>query len=263
MKFLPAVSIALVLGTLAKQTQSQVREDQSVLVNSILEHWLLQWQAPPQPVCSPEDPNWSTCPCHGFAFGEMGHLDLVRKRPRHSDETFPLTPLFAYGEFPSLQRDGDAAALQRWPVLNTDNYEDHSVAFAQQVRKRPPAKVIQLGDYDHDGNATEFLLLVASGPCGHNGAILVGISRNRPSIHAFSSIAHPERPLILDTHFWKELLPSQGRIESSQIRCGDHGAEEQTDVRLVVSARGIDATRLTYDCTPRGDRGSLRSTEAF
>jgi hypothetical protein len=193
----------------------------------------------------------------------MGHLDLIRKRPGHSDETFPLAPLFAYGEIPSLETEGDDVALQRWPVLNTDDYQDHSLGFAKRVRQRSPVTAMHFRDYDHDGRATEFLLLIASGPCGHNAAVVVGISRSRPSLHPFTSIAHPERPLILDTGLWAELLHSQGEIEAVQTPCGDHGSEEETDIRLVLSDRGLEATRLIYGCTADDRRGSLKSTEAF
>ena len=245
------------------QAQTLVREDHVVRVDSVAERWLLVWQSPPQPVCGPEDPAWSTCPCQGFAFGEMGRLDLVRRRPGYSDERFPLAPLFSYGEVPSLQYDVVPAALQRWPVLNTDDFENHSVAFAKQVRQRPTVKTIHVRDYDHDGRATEFPLLIASGPCGHDGVIVIGISRKQPRLHAFTSIAHPERPLILEAHIWEELLHSHGQIATTQVACGDHGSEEETEVRVVASPRGIDATQLTYVCTPDDKRGALRSTEAF
>src|SRR5690242_1270555 len=103
MKTLTLLVPALVLaGLVQAQTQPLVRENRTVRVDSIVEQWVLQWQAPPQPVCGPEDPSWFTCPCQAFAFGERGHLDLVRKRPSHPDETFPLSPLFDYGEIPSL-----------------------------------------------------------------------------------------------------------------------------------------------------------------
>jgi len=255
----PGVLLAAVVQV---QAQLLVREDQPVRVNSVVEHWLLVWRGPPQSLCGPEDPQWSTCPCQGFAFGEMGKLDLVRRRSDRSDETLPLAPLFSYGEVPSAQYDG-GAALQRWPVLTSDDYDDHSVAFANQVRQRPSVKAIQVGDYDHDGQATEFPIQIANGPCGHNGVIVVGLSRRQPRLHAFTSIAHPERPLILETHIWDELLHSHGQIATTRLACGDHGSEEEVEVRLVASPRGIDATRLTYHCTPDDKRSVLKSMEAI
>ena len=263
MKTLAIPVFSLVIATVVQaQTRALVREDHEVRVDSIAEHWLLVWQSPPQPVCGPEDPAWSTCPCQGFAFGEMGRLDLVRRRPSHPDEKFPLAPVFSYGEVPSAQYDG-GAALQRWPVLNTDDFDNHSVAFAKQVRHRPSVQAIHVGDYDHDGRATEFPLWIASGPCGHNGVVIIGLSRRQPWFHAFTSIAHQDRPLVLDLFIWDELLHSHGQIAATQVACGDHGSEEETEVRLVASPRGIDATRLTYVCTPDDKRGALKSTETF
>ena len=195
MKAFVVVPLGLAFAALVDvQSPITLREDRIVSVGSVQEHWLLEWRTRPEPACSPQSPEWFTCPCQGFAFGEMGVLDLVRRRPGHSDETLPLTPLCAEGENPATQRSVNAAVLQRWPVLSSDKIGDHSAAFEQQVRTRPVARALQFGDYDHDGRATEFMLLVGSTPCGHNAAVVVGISGKQPTLH-FDQHAHPGLPL--------------------------------------------------------------------
>jgi len=69
--------------------------------------------------------------------------------------------------------------------------------------------------------------------------------------------------LTPETTLWNNLLHSKGAVDAPEVRCGDHGAEEQTDVRLTVSDRGIDAVRLVFDCTADGRKGALKSTQAF
>jgi hypothetical protein len=144
-----------------------------------------------------------------------------------------------------------------------NHFADTTSAFEQSVHKRADVKILKLADYDHDGRATEFTLQIGATPCGHSDNIVVGISRQRATLHALTSVAHPERPLILERHIWNEFLHSRGRITSVEWKCGDHAADQELVVRLVASDEGIDATRLVYDCTPEGKRGALKSTEKF
>ena len=53
-----------------------------------------------------------------------------------------------------------------------------------------------LGDYDRDGRATEFVLQVDAGPCGHDTSLVVGISRDTPRLHAFGTAESPDEPLV-------------------------------------------------------------------
>ena len=89
------------------------------------------------------DEQWSSCPCYGFAFGETGDFDLVRERPGAPEER--LHP---------------SGTLQRWPVLETDSQRwiDGNVDV-DEIMRRPEVKLIHLGDYDHDGRATEFVAI--------------------------------------------------------------------------------------------------------
>lgn len=129
------------------------------------------------------------------------------------------------------------------------------------VRRRPGLPDERLGDYDHDGRATEFLLLVSAGPCGHQASVLVGLSTTQPSLHAFTSVAHPEEPLVLAPEIWELLLRSGGSATGIEWRCRDHGAETQTEVSLRAGPAGIDGTRSEYQCTADGARGQLVRSE--
>ena len=250
------------LGTLAlclvvfaaSQGRSVVREHQTLTVGSVHEQWSLEWRNSPQEVCGPADPMWMTCPCEGFAFGETGSLALIRRRLSQRSDTLQLAPLFTESPAPG------AAVLQRWPVLPTD-YK--STPSAADVHRRANSRVMTLADYDHDGRATEFMLQVGASPCGHNDAVVIGISRTDSTLHAFTSVAHPERPLVMEPWLWAALLESNGRVTKVEWACGDHGSEAETVVHLDASPRGIEATRTTYACGDGGKRGALKSSESF
>jgi hypothetical protein len=237
-----------------------VREERTVRVGATPEVWALVWRRRPAPMCGPEDMARAlTCPCEGFAYGEQGELDLVRRAPSRTEERFALTPLF-HDEESATQPEG-LAALQRWPVLGTDYDGADSREIGAEVRARPVVRAMTFGDYDHDGRATEFLLQVGTGACGSRAAVLVGLSTAQPSLHAFTSVAHPEQPLVLHPAIWALLLRRSREVSGVERSCGDHGAETRTEVTLRVGAAGIDGTRAEYECAAGGARGKLVRSE--
>lgn len=256
------VGLAVVLCAALQDTRV-IREEQTLTVGAAKERWRLVWRTQPTSVCGPEDDGWATCPCRGFAFGEQGILDLVRAVPGSPDDTLHLTPLFADGDGPGQQH----AALRRWPVLDADYNAilDPPPRFAEQVRARAPVTAMVFGDFDHDGRATEFMLQTGAVACGGGTleAVVVGTSITNPRLHAFTSMAHPNRPLILGPSDWQALLGSRSPVTVTDIVCGDHGADEWWDMRLEAARGRIEVTRLEYACTADGQRGPLRRTEAW
>ena len=251
----PVASAAVPAGPIV------LREEITVRVGTAPERWALLWRRPPAPACGPNDDESQHCPCIGFAYGEMGELDLARRAPGRPEERLALTPLFKEGENPAAEVGKELAVLQRWPVLESDYDAIGSVGIGPKVRARPVTRAMTLGDYDHDGRATEFLLQVGTAPCGHTESVLVGVSAANPSLHAFASVAHPERPLVLEPHIWKLLLGSGKRGTGIEIQCGDHGAETQTEVSVHAGSAGIDGTRSVYQCTSADKRGPLLRSE--
>jgi hypothetical protein len=257
--FLCAVSAPSPNGNPA---QAVTREEQVVTIDSNSERWRLEWVTQPKPVCSPEDECWHCCPCSGFAFGEYGKLDLVRIRAGHADERLSLAPLFKETEHPA--EAPDVVVLRRWPVSEGDFDSPESPMLPERVRARPLAKIMETADYDHDGRASEFLFQIGAAPCGHQQTVLIGVSRSNPTLHVFGTVGHPKTPLVLDhASSWVQLLHSSGPVTVTEITCGDHGSEEQIDIRLEATPRGITATRSVYSCGSDLKRGRLISTKAF
>lgn len=243
-----------------KNAGTVLREQRVVQVNGVAEIWRLQWQGAPASRCPPTNDDFLTCPCHGFAFGESGKLDLVRLRPGQAEERLALHPLF----------EGDAI-LPRWPVrpkdaevLEQDQTEKQN-RLEQQVKARPPVGVMAFADYDRNGQATEFPLQIAAEPCGHQSMIVVGVDSRSDRLHAFGTVKHPEQPLVLEApSHWKKVLQAKGEeVGLVQIGCGDHGSEQESELRIKTTAKGIEAIHMLYDCTGKDfNRGKLLSKEA-
>ena len=235
-------------GETARKERSggTLREERTVVVNGVSERWRLEWAGKTGPACSPESgwDTWGTCPCAGFEFAEDGELDLVRVRPGVPEERLALTPLFRGQEAP-----GAKAVLRRWPVEKGDAAASHRPGFAERVRARPLAPVISLADYDHDGQATEFLLQVGAGPCGHRQVVAVGVDSRDHRLHAFTSLEKPREPLVLEGPWqWEKLLRSAGETTVTLVACGDHGSDEERTIHLRAGKDGIHARSAEKPC---------------
>ena len=242
------------------------REERAVKVDGVAEVWRLEWRGPPRPVCQPDDANWFACPCAGFAFGETGELDLVRLRDSREVDRLHLTPLFSNSDVPPGA--ATRAALRRWPVreVDADAFQRASPTgrreLSKRVMERKVVSILQLADFNHDGWPTEFALQIGTKPCGRRQSVLVGVSPDRRTLHAFSSAEHPERPLILEAHDWPMLRDAKGPGRAVEWKCGDRGSDEQSEIVLRADASGIHATRETFACDPNtGARGALVSRQ--
>ena len=227
-----------------------VREVAVVRVGAMPERWQLEWRRPPTPACGADDPDAAgNCACTGFAFGEEGVLDLVRKRPGRLDERLALTPVF--GEVGDDGPTGidSLAVLQHWPGHVDDYFVDDWPKLEREVRARPVTRAMKFGDYDHDGHATEFLLQVGTLPCGRREEVLVGVSAADSTLHVFRSVGHPERALVLQAEIWEKLRRGKETVTTLEWPCRDHGSDTQTELTLRAGPAGIDGTRFEYQCS--------------
>lgn len=245
--------------------QSTVRQEQQVTVDGVTEQWRLTWQGPTRPACGIDNlEQATTCPCIGFAYGEQGRLTLERHRPGAPPEQMPLGGLFAGMEGPAA--DGNAA-LRRWDPEKGDPQQDdasHAVsrAFADKLAARPRADVMALQDIFHNGQKTAFLLQVGSETCGKRPMVAVGVTPRKPKLHAITTRAHPEKPLTLFAHEWKAWLASrESTVSVVSWRCGDHGAETQSEKKITLRDGGFEVRTLEYQCGDDGKRGKLTSNK--
>jgi hypothetical protein len=241
-----------------------IREEEKIAVNGNPETWRLEWESTPEDSpCGPNEPDGAmTCPCGGFAYAEQGQLDLVRVRNSTEIERLKLTPLFEKNLV-----DQHGAMLQKWPLEEND-YKDYSKdfgaeRFAQRVRLRPVAKVMQFADYNHDGNATEFFLQTGAAPCSKIFGVIVGVNRSNQRLHVFGSIANPNRPLVLQKAEWEALLRTTRPVELLDWKCGDHGSGREIHVALNIQKGNIRAIRRIFECMDDGKPGRLLEEKPF
>lgn len=117
------------------------------------------------------------------------------------------------------------------------------------VSKRPVVQVMHFADYDHDGHAAEFYLQTEAAPCGKSIGVVIGITTTNSRLHVFSSESNPRKPLFLQKWEWEAIRQTKsGTAKVVDWRCGDHGADTQTEFELHWSAKGIDGVRREYTC---------------
>lgn len=232
-----------------------VREQRQIVVNGASEIWQLQWISPPTPYCEPTDTSL-TCPCTGFAYGEAGDLVLMRFRNGSEIDRLHLTPLFT---------EEPQAVLQRWPANDETDFKlAERDDFPKLVSQRQTVQVMHFGDYDHDGSETEFYLQTDAAPCGKSAGVVIGISKSNPRLHVFGTASNPGKPLYLFKWEWDALRnTASGTTKVMDWRCGDHGADIQTELELHWSAQGISGMRREYTCPSKNESRDLVREEPF
>ncbi|AKI99913.1 hypothetical protein ATI61_104665 [Archangium gephyra] len=250
-----AVGVMLGAGVGVAGSRSVLREEARVKVDGVTERWRLEWRTPPELGCF--ETGGVSCPCEGFAQGERGELELVRARPGRPAERLPLTPLFG----PSAPGEAPPQALLRgWKPASDDEYLDPDERL-RVLQRRKRVRAMVLGDYDHDGQAREFVLQTQAYGCGLREAVLIGVDRRDGRVRALGTAEHPDTPLVLEPETWA-LLRGSARIESVETPCGDHGSELERVLRVHADEKGLHATSELYQCTDTG-RGALDSSEVL
>jgi hypothetical protein len=116
---------------------------------------------------------------------------------------------------------------------------------------------MNFADYDHDGRATEFLLQVATKPCGKHEKALIGISKSNPHLHAFTTPEKPHVPLMLGAWEWDALLKSDGHVSIIDWNCGDHGSDHEWRAILEAYNGVLHAKLQSFECQAGGEAKKL------
>jgi hypothetical protein len=245
----------------ARAAAEQVtREQRTLVVDGVKETWRLLWEAKPAAVCGPGEVAVAvTCPCSGWAYAEYGELALVRSRGGREIERMDLRPLFGQLDYPAADNMDGSAVLQRWP-LKPDDLDRESKGdpnLVAEIKRRAAPVIMNLADYDRGGASTKFLIQVGALPCGKLQFAAIGITPKAPKLHALTSSAHPDTPLVMPLAAWQALLKSPGPTAVPTLACGDHGSETRSE--LVVSANGgaIRARDREFSCPANGQTETL------
>ncbi|HLH17721.1 MAG TPA: hypothetical protein VKX45_10895 [Bryobacteraceae bacterium] len=151
--------------------------------------------------------------------------------------------------------------IQRWAPDEKDFETAQHEDLAAIVRKRPVVQMMQLEDYDHDGNATEFYIQTEAVPCGKSYGVVVGVSKTNPRLHAFGTSSTPDKPLYLLKEEWEALRSATGPVDVLDWECGDHASDQRVEVHLSWTSAGIYGRRRRYACMEDGKPGKLIADE--
>jgi hypothetical protein len=238
--------------------EQTLREERVLVVQGSQESWRLVWQGKTRAACGLDDPeSANTCPCAGWAYGETGKLSLVRNHDGREIDRMDLGPLFADADVPDLAEG--AAVLQRWPTQLVDigRAARRDASLVSQIKLRPTPTIMKFADYDRDGAGTEFLIQVATLPCGKLQFAALGVTAGNRHLHALSSVAHPGSPLVMPLHAWQALLANAGPTRVTVWPCGDHGSDRRSELEVSAKDGNIRVKERDYSCPAKGEKERL------
>lgn len=232
-----------------------VREEATVVVDGVGETWRLVWREPPAAVCNnltDQKAVGAPCSCWPFGFAQAGVLDLVRVRPTtvawrggvEREERLRLNQFLSEAFTPAQ----DAGVAPLWVTRSQKDVSDtrDTVPIAE-IEKKPLVKLMTFADYDHDGEATEFVMTFPSygAACGHySEAIVLGVSKARPYLHKFDVALRSESD-------WEAVRKAKAGepVKVVDLACGDHGNTEGEQSRIVTwDAKGLHVQEKTTPC---------------
>ncbi len=225
----------------AEQPARFVRETAQVNLGASRETWSLEWRGAPEPGCGPKDPSAFTCECRGFAYGEKGVLELVRRRADGAEDRLDLSryfePPFAPGP-----------VIPRWPQHDGDVARSGTARFDEAVRARGAVRVLDIADFDHDGTAAEFVLHTANVGCRGAFGVLVGLGGIGSGLHVFGSRDAPAHPLLLDLRVWEALRSDDGPVRIVTTKCGEDGSPVEVEVEARSAAGDVQVVERRFSC---------------
>lgn len=233
-----------------------VREQRVLSLPGQQEVWKLMWTTSPGMTCGADDLVLAgSCPCGGVAYGEFGDLVVLRERHGRVIDRLNLTPLFATHTSPEPGRYSGQAFLQRRPLRFSDRLRavHHDPALLDDMKTRPATEILNWQDYDHDGQASEFLLQVAAGSCGSRELVAVGTSLRQPRLHVLTTVDHPELPLVLPLPAWQQLRDSATPTEIAVRSCGEQGSTTRLLLRVSAENGGIYVREREFSCPASGE----------
>lgn len=182
---------------------------------------------------------------------------LTRTGDGTKSERMELAPLFT-GPW-DAPGSNLGAILRRWEPRKDDPYDSPEPVDLSKIHSRPVTKAMRCADYNHDGNATEFLLQVGVMAGGRRLGVLVGVSPRHPALHAFGTAEHPDRPVVLQFWEWDRILNSSDRTATmTDWPCDDHGSEFRQDYSVRIdAAHEFHVVKRQFSCPNHGQQEKL------
>lgn len=221
-----------------------IREQRRVVFGGVEEVWRLRFTgASTAPTMPP--PNEWTCPDRYEAQFDAGAVVLERLRGGVVIEAVTAV------EGGNEEIGGGIAAF--WQVPNVD--EDPP----PRDIGNPWETLLDIGDYNHDGDASEFVLPGAHICCGHAVSLVVGVTRDHPRLHVLTWSDGGMMSLPNDRERW-EAVRARPRGEVITWGCGDHASPHEERLRWWPGRGGLRVANPVRRCPESygARRGSRR-----
>lgn len=209
-----------------------IREQRRVVFGGVEEIWRLRFTSASTAPTMPPPHEW-TCPDRYDAQFDAGAVVLERLRGGVVIEAITAV------EVGDDEIGGGIAAF--WQIPNID--EDPP----PRDIGNPWQTLLDIGDYNHDGDASEFVLPGAHICCGHAVSLLVGVTRDDPRLHVLTWRGGGTMSLPNERDRW-EAVRARPRGEIVTWGCGDHASEQEERTRWWPGRGGLRAANSVRQC---------------
>ncbi len=218
-----------------------IREQRRVVFGGVEEIWRLRFTGASTAPTMPPPHEW-TCPDRYEAQFDAGAVVLERLRGGVVIEAITAV------EGGNVDFGGGIAAY--WQVPNFD--EDPP----SRDIGNPWETLLDIGDYNHDGDASEFVLPGAHICCGHAVSFIVGVTRDHPRLHVLTWRGGGAMTLPIERGRW-EAVRARPRGEIVTWGCGDHASEHEERMRWWPAHGGLRVAFPVRQC-PESSLGAQR-----
>ncbi len=200
-------------------TAPDIRESRTVMVDGVAETWRVRFETPSRaPADIPEGEE--SCPSRFEARFDRGRAVLERVRDGVVIDRYTN---------PCRRIDGAECGTELLIPWHVEAPAGSHLS-PEASDRLPWVTFLDVGDYDHDGRATEIAVDVGHLVCGHSVSYVIGITREHPRLHALTW-SDGERMVSESGRLGWEAVRANARGRAVTWGCGDHGSTAEESVR--------------------------------
>ena len=226
-------------------TAPDIRESRTVMVDGVAETWRVRFETPSRAPAEIPDGEGS-CPARFDARFDRGLAVLERVRDGVVIDRYAN---------PCGRHDGAECATELLIPWHVEAPAGSHLSPEASARL-PWVTFLDVGDYDHDGRATEIAIDVGHLACGHTVSYVIGLTRESPRLHTLTW-SDGERMVGESGRIGWEPVRANARGRAVTWGCGDHGGTAKESVRWWPSRGRLAHEEITTEmddaCHPTPD----------
>ncbi len=201
-----------------------VAEEHRVMVDGVEEVWRVRFTTPPRlPEPLPEEPN-----CADWNDQNFENRRAVIERLRDGVVIDRLVNPSA--NVPASDAISEAPLATRVAIYRRVRPSAGPQLTLAESERLPLPTVLSIGDYDHDGRATEFVLPMGFFICGNSSRGVVGLDRKHPRLHLLEW-ASPAGAHMVGLNIDWEAIRERESGDIITWHCGNHGYNGEDHMR--------------------------------